>query len=118
MSSTNPGGVGMMLRIVIRDKSSLYKAYMPFVKNGGIFLPVQRQFALGEEVFVLLNIQETSENLPVSGRVVWITPRGAQANRTVGVGIQFSEMDNGETKSKIEKLLAGALASDRITHTM
>jgi type IV pilus assembly protein PilZ len=118
MSSTNPGGVGTMLRIVIKDKSSLYKAYMPFVKNGGIFLPVQREFSLGEEVFVLLSIQETGENLPVSGRVVWITPRGAQANRSTGAGIQFSDMDNGETRSKIEKLLAGALSSDRATHTM
>jgi type IV pilus assembly protein PilZ len=118
MSTTNPGAVGAMLRIVIRDKGSLYKAYMPFVRNGGIFLPVQRQFSLGEEVFVLLNIQETGENLPVSGRVVWVTPRGAQANRSVGVGIQFSDMDKGETKSKIEKLLAGAVGSDRVTHTM
>jgi len=118
LSSTNPGGVGAMLRIVIKDKSSLYKAYMPFVRNGGIFLPVQREFTLGEEVFVLLNVAETGENLPVSGRVVWITPRGAQANRSTGVGIQFSDMDKGETRNKIEKLLAGALGSDKATHTM
>ncbi|HAZ60403.1 MAG TPA: pilus assembly protein PilZ [Gammaproteobacteria bacterium] len=118
MSAVNPGGVGTMLRIVIRDKSSLLKAYMPFVKNGGIFLPVQREFTLGEEVFVLLAIQATGENLPVSGRVVWITPRGAQANRTPGAGIQFSDMDKGETRSKLEKLLAGSLNSDTATHTM
>jgi type IV pilus assembly protein PilZ len=50
--------------------------------------------------------------------VVWITPRGAQANRSTGIGLQFSDMDKGETRNKIEKLLAGALGSDRATHTM
>ncbi|RKZ71768.1 MAG: pilus assembly protein PilZ, partial [Gammaproteobacteria bacterium] len=55
---------------------------------------------------------------PVAGRIVWITPKGSQGNKTAGIGVQFSELDKGATKSKIEKQLAGALSSDRPTHTM
>ena len=28
-----------ILSLTIRDKSSLYAAYMPFIKNGGLFIP-------------------------------------------------------------------------------
>ncbi|MGB5583569.1 MAG: pilus assembly protein PilZ, partial [Gammaproteobacteria bacterium] len=39
-------------------------------------------------------------------------------NRSAGVGVQFSPQDKGATRNKIETHLAGALKSDRITHTM
>ncbi len=28
-----------LLTLTIKDKSALYMAYMPFVKNGGLFIP-------------------------------------------------------------------------------
>lgn len=104
--------------LAIKDKGSLYASYIPFVKNGGLFIPTNKKFKLGEEVFLLLTLMEESERIPVAGQVVWITPRSAQGNRTSGVGVQFSSQDNGETKAKIEALLGGALQADRPTHTM
>jgi type IV pilus assembly protein PilZ len=50
--------------------------------------------------------------------VVWMTPRGAQGKRTAGIGVKFSEQDNGETKRKIDNYLAGALDGQKPTHTM
>jgi type IV pilus assembly protein PilZ len=91
---------------------------MPFIKNGGLFIPTAKPYSLGDEVFMLLSLMESKEKLPVAGRIVWITPKGSQGNKTAGIGVQFSELDKGATKSKIEKQLAGALASDRPTHTM
>ena len=41
------------------------------------------------------------DKLPVAGRVVWITPEGAQGNRQAGIGIEFSDQDVGIT-AKIE----------------
>ena len=73
---------------------------------------------LGDEVFMLLTLTDSKEKLPVAGRVVWITPRGSQGNKTAGIGVQFSELDKGATKNKIENQLAGALKSDRATHTI
>ena len=107
-----------VLSLSIKDKSSLYASYMPFVENGGIFIPSEQTFELGEEVFMLVNLVEDNEKIPLSGSVVWITPKGAQNNKTAGVGVQFNSLDKGATRNKIEKLLAGALSSDRKNHTM
>lgn len=107
-----------ILALTIKDKSSLYAAYMPFIKNGGLFIPTAKPYKLGEEVFMLLTLMDSKEKLPVAGRVVWITPRGAQGNKQAGIGVQFSELDKGATRAKIETQLAGALKSDRATHTM
>ncbi len=107
-----------ILSLTIRDKSALYAAYMPFVKNGGLFIPTNKDYQLGDEVFMLLTLMEEKEKLPVAGKIVWITPKGAQGNRAAGIGVQFSNQDNGAARNKIETYLAGALSSDRQTHTM
>ncbi len=107
-----------ILSLTIRDKSALYASYMPFVKNGGLFIPTSKTYKLGDEVFMLLTLTDSKDKLPVAGKVAWITPKGAQGNKIAGIGVQFSELDKGATKSKIENQLAGALKSDRPTHTM
>ena len=107
-----------MLSLSIKDKASLYAAYMPYVTNGGLFIPTTKQYTLGDEVFMLLTLMEDNERLPVAGKIIWITPQGAQGNRSAGIGVQFSFQDKGATRNKIETHLAGAMKSDRITHTM
>jgi len=108
-----------ILSASIIDRSSLYEAYMPFVKNGGLFIPTKKSYTLGNEVFVLLTLMEESDKIPFAGRVVWITPKGAQGNRQAGIGIQFNDDLNGKTvRNKIETYLGGALKSERPTHTM
>jgi type IV pilus assembly protein PilZ len=91
---------------------------MPYVTNGGLFIPTTKQYTLGDEVFMLLTLMEDNERLPVAGKIIWITPQGAQGNRSAGIGVQFSFQDKGATRNKIETHLAGAMKSDRITHTM
>ncbi|MBK1674203.1 pilus assembly protein PilZ [Ectothiorhodospira shaposhnikovii] len=107
-----------ILSLAIKDKNSLYAAYMPFVKNGGLFIPTQKPYRLGHEVFMLLNLMEERERIPVAGNIIWITPPRAQGNRTPGIGVQFNTQDKGATRNKIEGLLAGMLQSDRLTNTM
>ena len=107
-----------ILSLTIREKSALYAAYMPFINNGGLFIPTAKPYKLGDEVFMLLNLMEDNQKLPVAGSVTWITSKSAQGNKTVGIGVQFSKLDKGATKSKVERYLAGALSSDRPTHTM
>lgn len=107
-----------VLSLTIKDKSALYAAYMPFLKGGGLFIPSNKHYKLGEEVFMLLTLLEEKEKIPVAGQVVWLTPIGAQGNRAAGVGIQFSQKDSGVARTKIEALLGGALKSERPTHTM
>ncbi len=107
-----------ILSLTIKDKNALYAAYMPFVANGGLFIPTSRRYDLGEEVFMLINLMEETERLPVAGKIVWITPNGAEGYRATGVGVQFSDQDGGMARNKIENYLAGALESDKPTHTM
>jgi type IV pilus assembly protein PilZ len=109
---------GGILSLAIKDKSSLYAAYMPFVKNGGLFIPTNKVYKLGDEVFMLLTLMDETEKLPVAGKIVWVTPSGAQGARIAGIGVQFSNQDNGAVRNKIEAYLAGALKSERQTHTM
>lgn len=106
-----------ILSLTITDKAVLYSAYMPFLKNGGLFIPTDKSYKLGDEVFMLLTLMDEPEKIPVAGKVVWITPNRAQGNRAAGIGVQFSDQDD-TAASKIESYLAGSLDSDRPTHTM
>jgi type IV pilus assembly protein PilZ len=90
-----------LLTLTIKDKSALYLAYMPFVRNGGLFIPTNSSYQLGDEVFMLLNLMGENEKIPVAGR-----------------GVQFSEQDRGNTQKRIETYLAGALGGDKPTHTI
>ncbi len=107
-----------VLSLAIKEKSALYAAFMPYVKGGGLFIPTNKSFKIGEEVFMLLSLVDDPMKLKVVGKVIWITPV-AQATRPQGIGVQFSEKDGGiEVKNKIEAILGGALKTNRATHTM
>lgn len=117
MNIPGMGGRGGIMTLAIKDKAVLYAAYMPFVQGGGLFIPTNKAYKLGDEVFMLLSLMEEPEKIPVAGKVVWITPKGAQGNRAAGIGVQFNAQDNTALR-KIETYLAGSLESDRPTHTM
>ena len=107
-----------ILNLTIKDKDTLYKAYMPFLRNGGLFVPTSTRYNIGDDVFMLLSLMDEVDRIPVAGKIVWITPVGAEGNRTAGVGVEFSDQDDGTARIKIETYLAGSLESDKVTHTM
>jgi len=105
------------MNLAIRDKAGLHAAYMPFIKNGGIFIPTDKTFEVGDEVFLLLTLLDDPERHAVTGKVVWITPKMAMGGRPAGIGIQFND-DSVAVQQKIETYLAGSKNTDRPTHTM
>ncbi|MGZ8136076.1 MAG: PilZ domain-containing protein [Methylococcaceae bacterium] len=107
-----------ILSLSIKDKNALYAAYMPFVINGGLFIPTNREYEMGQEVFILLSLMEETERLPIAGKIIWKTPPRSENYRATGIGVQFTDQDGGIARDKIENYLAGALSSDRSTHTM
>ncbi len=112
------GGAGRgILSPILKDKAMLYAAYMPFLQGGGLFIPSTKSYKLGDDVFMLLALMDEPEKMPVAGKVVWITPKGAQGNKAAGIGVQFNDPDN-TVQRKIETYLAGSLESDRATYTM
>ncbi|SCK06662.1 PilZ domain-containing protein [Vogesella sp. LIG4] len=108
-----------VLSLAIKERSALYAAYMPFLGNGGIFVPTARSYNLNDEVFLLLTLLDDPQKVAVQGKVVWITPAAGNTNRSQGVGIEFAANDAGkQARERIETLLAGAINSTRPTHTM
>jgi type IV pilus assembly protein PilZ len=108
-----------ILSLAVKDKPSLFQSYMPFLKSGGVFVPTPKRYFLGDEVFLLLTLPESTERLPVAGKVAWVTPAGAQGNRPAGIGVEFADSPEGEAvKNQIEAILAGITNSDKATHTM
>jgi len=107
-----------VLSLAIKEKGALYAAYMPFIKGGGLFIPTNKAFKMGDEVFMLLSLVEDPVKLKVVGHVIWLTPV-TQSSRPQGIGMQFSEKDGGqEARNKIEALLGDAMKSTRQTYTM
>jgi len=107
-----------VLSLAIKEKTALYAAYMPFIKDGGLFIPTNKTFKIGDEVFILLNLIDDPVKLKMIGHVIWITP-ATQGSRPQGIGVQFSNKDGGqEARNKIEALLGGVLKSTQPTHTM
>jgi len=115
--SAQQGTRNGILSLTIKDKAVLYAAFMPFLQNGGLFIPTNKPYRIGDEVFMLLSLMDEPEKIPVAGKVVWVTPKRAQGNRASGIGVQFNGQDDTACK-KIETYLAGALESERPTHTM
>jgi type IV pilus assembly protein PilZ len=113
--SARPG----VLSLALKDKAQLYSSFMSYIVGGGLFIPTKKSYSLGEEVFLLLTLPAETAKMPVAGKIIWITPAGAQGGKLAGIGIQLADDDsNKEVRNKIEALIAGALNSNRPTHTM
>ena len=91
---------------------------MPFLHGGGLFIKTSKHYSLGD--FVLLNIilMEDPTVYSISGKIAWITPKGARANKPAGIGVQFTDDPNYVFCTKIETILGGLLNSSLATDTM
>jgi len=90
---------------------------MPFIQHGDLLVPTNKKYELGKEVIILMALMDEPKKIPINGKVVWVTPKGAQGDRQAGIGVQFSEPDFAAA-TKIEEHLGTGLVSDRPTHTM
>ena len=122
-SPTDPNTVPLnrptVLSLAIKEKAALYAAYMPFLKNGGMFVPTQKPYKIGDEIYLLLTLMDDPNKYAIAGKVVWITPAGAANNKTQGIGVHFPEDETGtRTRLRIEEILGAALRSSRATHTL
>ncbi len=105
------------LTLVIKDKPSLKAHYMPFLKNGGLFVPTSRVIRPGELIQIQLQLLEQAEVFLVKGTLAWRTPVGAQEQKLAGVGVHFLA-DETLLKRRIEELLAGLADNGKPTHTL
>lgn len=100
------------------NEDALYMAYMPYVQGGGLFVRTSKSFELGSIVLLSVQLMTEADNYIIEGKVVWLTPKGAQRNKPVGVGIQFVSDNGRQLSNKIETYLAGMLKSSQTTDTI
>jgi type IV pilus assembly protein PilZ len=107
-----------VMALAIKEKAALYASYMPFIKGGGLFVPTTRGGNPGDSVYLMLQLMDDPTRMPLTGKIVWVTPQGATGKQQ-GLGIQFPSDPAGElAKGKIEALIGGALQAARPTHTI
>lgn len=108
-----------VIQLSIKEKAALYAAYIPMFTEGGVFIPTTRDYALGDDVYVLLSLPEDTQRYPVAGKVAWVTPAKAAGGRTQGVGISFPKDEKSRLlRLKIEEVLGAHMASERPTQTI
>jgi len=108
-----------VLSLPIKEKSALYAAYMPFLTNGGIFVPTVKPYKIGDEIYLILTLMDDTTKYPIAGKIAWITPAHANNNKAQGIGVHFSADESGmRVKHRIEELLGAAAGSARATHTL
>lgn len=108
-----------VIQLSIKERAALYAAYIPAFADGGVFIPTTRDYALGDDVYVLLSLPDDMQRYPVAGKVAWVTPARAAGGRTQGVGITFPKDEKSRAlKLKIEEILGAHMASERPTQTI
>ena len=100
------------------DKDSLQRAYMSFVKGGGLFLPTNLEYEMNEELFLLVTLPGSNKALPVPGTVVWQSPSSAADGRKPGVGIEFKGREGFSLRNTIEGILGAQIGDSELTYTM
>lgn len=83
-------GIPAQLTYKVQNQMELNFSYMPFINNGGLFVPTNEKFELDDNITVELHLPGQTDSIYIEGRVVWITPVNALYQIYPGVGIQFT----------------------------
>ncbi|MBH5329289.1 PilZ domain-containing protein [Eikenella sp. S3360] len=119
MSTPAEQAPGRMMSVSLKDKATAYYSYMPFLEHGGIFVPTNDQFTMGEEVLLILELLDQPEKHFLRTRVVWINLSRTTNGQPQGVGLAFGDDETAiKCKNYIEDQLPGLLHTDRATYTM
>lgn len=105
------------LSIGFSDLKELYRSYMPFLKQGGLFVRTSSGYKMGQSLALKVTLPDSLESISVSGKVSWVSPHGSQSALPAGIGIAFID-DKQQLSTTIEKLVAEYLAADEATYTM
>lgn len=99
------------------SERELYLSYMPFVKNGGLFIRTNDAYPLGTDVTLEITLPDALEASQIKGTVCWCTPLGCQNGTPTGIGVKFED-DPDNIRAQIEKTISHLLGSADATLTM
>jgi type IV pilus assembly protein PilZ len=107
-----------ILKYEIKDPVELNLSYMPFITNGGLFIPIAENYALGDIVFLDLSLPAMKDSLRIEGKVIWITPKNALHHVLSGIGIQFTGSNTTAVRAQIEAQLDNTMEVGGYTYGM
>jgi Tfp pilus assembly protein PilZ len=89
----------ILLSLNIESVTALQRAFVPIIEGGGLFIPDHQtgihpaSVVMDSRVFLLLRIRNPDFQDALTGRVVWLKPRGSSGGKNVGSGfaLQFPE---------------------------
>lgn len=96
-----------VISYIIQNQFELNLSYMPFIIHGGIFVPTNQEYKLGEKIILNLGLPNHSDIIQIECRVVWITPKNSMHYIYQGVGLQFM----GENATNVVELIKANLDS-------
>jgi type IV pilus assembly protein PilZ len=106
-----------IVKLNITSRTELAKLYIQQFKYGGVFVAGKLDYSLGEDVFLLINLPESSDSIAVGGKVCWLSPASA-VGYPEGMGVQFKNDKAGsDAKSRLEITLGGALQHQGSSYT-
>jgi type IV pilus assembly protein PilZ len=98
-----------IINYAMKELTELNLSYMPFIKEGGLFVPTTERFILGDLIDIDLQLPNKEMPLRINGKVVWLTPKSAVHHVIEGVGVQFvgplAEMVRTELEALLDKSL-------------
>ena len=94
-----------VLHYTMKDPIEVNLSYIPFMSNGGLFVPTQEKFVLEEEVIIYLTLPGKKDLLTFEGKVAWITPPNALHHVITGIGVHFTGSQAATIRSYIESCL-------------
>lgn len=103
----------------ITSKAELYRCYMSFIKGGALFIPFNDDITPakinpGQKMFIILNLMDSKQKIPINGKVVWINRSGM----VKGYGVSFGESNAMKAlKEAIENQIADLMLKKEHNYT-
>lgn len=106
------------INLKISSLAELYNCFMPFLKNGGLFIASNDEYQMEEELTIRLHMLQEAEPYILNGKVAWITPQNAQNARRAGIGVHFINDAGKVVREKIVDYLIGYIPEKIQTYTI
>ena len=110
-----------ILQLRLESKPVIYASYMSFLESGGVFLPTDDKFDMGEEILLVLELVGLgkTEKIFIKTNVCWINANPSASGRPKGIGLAFGSDESGlKAKTIFENILSGLLHNERPTYTL
>jgi len=108
----------VLVPVNYKSLGQVYRSYMPFFKNAGLFVPTRKRYLMGQEVLLMVQLPGIPEKLSAAGEVVWVNPENSAGHKKQGVGVEFTDGNGATLRHRIEGLLVEHLKSDAPTYTL